>query len=290
MGEERQKISFVKMTGAGNDFVLVDELKNRSATDWARLAPDLCDRRYGIGADGLLVLAPSVRADFTMEYYNADGSFGGMCGNGGRCSAYYYISTGARRETRFEALGDLYLARVAGSGISLRMKDPVKFRTIPLQTPEGLISVQFIDTGAPHAVLFTSELPDQLRSKIGSEGITGLGRSIRYHSEFEPGGTNVDFVELIPGGGIAMRSYERGVEGETLACGTGAVASAAIAALTKGIAPPVKVKTWSDEILRIDFKLAGKEIKEVELEGPVTMVYKGELEYSPSAGRGKHGT
>src|SRR5258706_11353097 len=124
MGEPEQKIHFVKMTGAGNDFVLVDELKGRSTTDWSRLAPALCDRRYGIGADGLLILAPNATSDFTMHYYNADGSSGGMCGNGGRCSAYYYLSTGTRRETSFEALGDLYTARFAGSNIALRMKDP----------------------------------------------------------------------------------------------------------------------------------------------------------------------
>src|SRR5260370_35762970 len=103
MREPQQKIRFVKVTGAGNDFVLVDELKRRSTTDWARLAPGLCDRRYGIGADGLLILAPNVRADFTMEYYNADGSSGGMCGNGGWGSAFYCLSRWAQTRQKLLA-------------------------------------------------------------------------------------------------------------------------------------------------------------------------------------------
>jgi diaminopimelate epimerase len=212
-----------------------------------------------------------------------------MCGNGGRCSAYYYMTGRKGSQTSFEALGDLYTARFAGQNIALRMKDPVKLRSLRLEAPEGPIPLHFIDTGAPHAVIFTPELPDALRRQIGSGEILGLGRSIRSHREFQPDGTNVDFIELLSGGGISMRTYERGVEGETLACGTGAVASAVVSALFKGLAPPVHVKTRSNETLKVDFHIAGNQVREIDLEGPVRRVYKGELEYSPSAERGHHG-
>lgn len=289
MAEPLQKISFVKMTGAGNDFVLVDELNGRSSIDWSRLAPALCDRRYGVGADGLLILAPSRSGDFIMAYYNADGSSGGMCGNGGRCAAYYYLSRRNRTWTLFEALGDHYEARYAGLGIILKMKEPSGFRSIQLDTQAGKFIVHSINTGAPHAVLFMNEMPDDVRKSISSRGILEIGRSIRQHDEFKPEGTNVDFAELMSDGVISMRSYERGVEAETLACGTGAVACSIIAALTRGLVPPIDVKTRSNEILTVRFKAGGKSIKEVELEGSAKIVYRGEFEYSPSTGRDNHG-
>jgi len=289
MGEPQRKISFVKMTGAGNDFVLIDELGGRSTTDWARLAPALCDRRYGIGADGLLILTPSLTADFTMEYYNADGSSGGMCGNGGRCSAYYYLLKNGRSQTTFEALGESYKARFTGSNIALRMQEPTGFRSMELNIPAGQLQVYFINTGAPHAVLFTEELPEQVRRSIGSGSILEIGRSIRHHDEFKPGGTNVDFVEIVSGRVISMRSYERGVEDETLACGTGAVACSLVASLVRGMVPPIDVKTRGNETLRVNFKAGGRIMKEVELEGPAKIVYRGELEYSRSSDSGSHG-
>jgi diaminopimelate epimerase len=290
MGDAHRTIHFVKMTGAGNDFVLVDELNHRTPTDWTRLAPALCDRRYGIGADGLLILRPGSSADFAMEYYNADGSSGGMCGNGGRCAAYYFLSERTGRETTFEALGDSYSARFAGTNIILSMKDPVDLRSLRLELPGATIPVHYIDTGAPHAVIFTSELPDRLQQLILSGSIRDLGRSIRHHPEFRPGGTNVDFIELRSGGGVAMRSYERGVEEETLACGTGAVASAIISVLFKGLVPPVNVRTRSEETLRVGFEQSGNSITNVELEGPARIIYRGELELSTLSERGNNGT
>ncbi len=265
------------MSGAGNDFVLVDQFEHRGSREWSRLAAILCNRRYGIGADGLLILAPSRTSDFRMDYYNADGSFGGMCGNGGRCAAAYYMTKHSRNQARFEALGDFYAASRSGPNIILRMKNPVGVRLNMSLTIEGIsLPFHFIDTGAPHAVLFESELPRQVRSVIDSEGIISLGRRIREDSLFEPGGTNVDFVRLRPKGSISMRSYERGVEDETLACGTGAVACSVISALVKGIVPPVEVLTRSNEILTVRFDQAGERVENVDLEGPALVVYKGE--------------
>jgi len=280
MNGTQQTIRFIKMTGAGNDFVLIDEMDQHTpSTDWARLAPFLCDRRFGVGADGVLILRPSRSLDFVMEYFNADGSSGGMCGNGGRCAASYYMLKHHRQETTFEALCDSYTARTAGQGIILRMKDPVNIQLGKRITVMGeSVPIHYVDTGAPHAVAFVDQLPERFRALIASNGILEVGRAIRYHDEFKPNGTNVDLIEIQTAGGLSMRTYERGVEAETLACGTGAVACSILGALLKGLRPPVEIRTRSNQVLRVNFHASGDRISDVDLEGPVKTVFHGEIE------------
>ncbi len=280
-------LPFLKMTGAGNDFVLVDNRSGAIDLRWEKIAPRLCDRRYGIGADGLLVLRGSTVADFRMDYYNSDGSFGGMCGNGGRCAAAFVMNDRQVLSVTFDALDFRYSARREGNGIVLAMKDPTGFRQgAQVALPEGELKVHFVDSGAPHAVIFVDEMPLKLRTEVAESGISRIGTFVRHHAEFAPAGTNVDFIELKDATTIAMRTYERGVEEETLACGTGAVASAVVTSIVRGMPAPVTVRTRSNEELKVNFHRRGGSISGIELSGPAKVVFKGEypLDEAPVAG------
>ncbi len=281
-----KEIEFVKMTGAGNDFVLVDNRRARLLVDWKVFARAACDRRYGVGADGLLVIEKNPKVDFTMMYYNADGSYGGMCGNGGRCASRYVMEEENHRSVRFEALGHIYRAHVSGDAISLRMKKPKLLLTkTKLSLSKTKILFTWITTGAPHAVMFLNEAPSALRRRLLEPDINDIGRHVRSHRQFAPGGTNVDFVELIDDDTISMRTYERGVENETLACGTGAVASAVVSAQRFGMRSPIAVKTRSGEVLTVSFRMKGERVSDVVLTGSARQVFSGRLKYDVSIGR-----
>ncbi|MBI1807272.1 MAG: diaminopimelate epimerase [Ignavibacteria bacterium] len=278
MSLNNHDIDFLKVTGAGNDFILIDNMSSSFMLDWTLLAPQLCDRRFGIGADGLLVIEKSSRAEFKMLYYNADGTYGGMCGNGGRCAAAYVMSKDHRVDVRFEALNHLYGAQQIGKDIQLKMKQPIFHESeITIQICGKSIPLRLIDTGSPHAVIFVCDLPAILQSKVAEEGIEALGRTIRNHEKFAPLGTNVDFIEIIRENEISMRTYERGVEAETLACGTGAVASAIASALVKGFTSPVNVKTRSNQVLIVKFQRDSTGFSDVSLIGPVKFVFRGKF-------------
>ncbi|MBP1655521.1 MAG: dapF [Bacteroidetes bacterium] len=271
------ELQFVKLTGAGNDFVGVDNMHGAlGSIDQSALARAACDRHFGIGADGLLVLEPSQKADFRMMYYNADGSLGGMCGNGGRCAAFYARTLGRTEDPlRFEAVDYVYEATFPAEGVRLRMKNPRDItRNIPLRLTEGPVTVHAIDTGSPHVV--------QIVPDLRSVRVTELGKTLREHERFAPEGTNVNFVERLEGNAIAMRTYERGVEAETLACGTGSIASSVIAHLEFGIQPPVRVKTWSGQWLLVGFISTSGGISNVTLEGPAAIVFAGSTIYDPA--------
>jgi diaminopimelate epimerase len=263
------KLAFVKASGAGNDFVVLDYRRNDLPADLSTLARTLCHRHLGIGADGVLYIEPSSRAHFRMNYYNADGTTGGMCGNGGRCSARYAALTGLAPSTmRFEALDYIYDAVVNGENVRLHMKNPSQFRPVSqLSVLDRTFSGYFINTGTPHFVTRVDDL-DLL-------DVHGLGRALRHHAEFSPEGTNANFVAR-SGTGLAQRTYERGVEAETLACGTGSVASALVHALTEGMKSPIEVKVLSGELLRIHFERHGDIIENVWLEGSARMIFRGE--------------
>ncbi len=265
------------MTGAGNDFILVDARESVMTTDWTRFAPRLCHRRYGIGADGLLILERSVKADFGMKYFNADGSFGGMCGNGGRCAALYVMLEGKKGEISFETLDYVYRAAVTGDQVKLDMKDPSGFYHKEIEVSGYHIPFHFIDTGTAHAVIFLDELDAEVQLKLFTEGIKPLGAAIRHHEQFAPDGTNVDFIR-VSGNTVSMRTYERGVENETLACGTGAVASAVTASLAKRLNPPIFVSTKSDEMLLVNFVSESDKISHVQLSGSARFVFSGECD------------
>ena len=269
------------MTGAGNDFILIDNREGKYNTvSWVKFAPAICDRHFGIGADGLLIIESDKVVDFSLKYYNSDGSSGGMCGNGGRCAALFYMDLIKINRCNFDALGHIYSASISEDvNVSIKMK-PVSIYNIgdTLNLFENLIPINFFDTGAPHVVIFMDKLPPGFAKLVDDKGIHELGKFIRNHTKFQPDGTNVDFIQVLEDKSVYMRTYERGVEGETLACGTGSVASACAVHLVKNISPPIKILTRSKKTLIVNFKVEGKVIKDIELTGPAEKVFTGHLE------------
>lgn len=268
----QMKLPFVKMSGAGNDFIVIDNRK-RVIRNAPYLAKRVCDRYFGIGGDGLLLVERSRAADYRMMYYNADGSYGGMCGNGGRCIARFAVDHGiVGRKHSFDALGYVYLANVADKTVTLRMKDstsPQGSRDLTILGRKRTLF--FVDTGSPHVV-----------TRVGKGGLAGInvekeGPVIRFHKRFSPIGANVNFVEVHSLNCIAIRTYERGVEAETRACGTGSIASAIVAATMWGCKPPLKVVTRSNQQLVVGFKSQGVAITDVYLTGPATISYEGTI-------------
>lgn len=256
-------IPFVKMSAAGNDFVLLDETQlSLQIKYYELLARKLCNRNYGVGADGLLVYKRHHTEKFEMGYYNADGSTGGMCGNGARCiSAYHFDVHGKERQfVTFTAFGHFYKAKRDGIKISVQMKDPSHLITDLTINVEGIeLDCNFIDTGSPHVVIFFNDLQSTYPDfKFENFNINHLGNRIRHHEAFRPLGTNANFVMPVSAGTIRVRTYERGVEGETLGCGTGAIASAVIFSAKSKNVPPIAVQTKSGEILEVNFSLCEK--------------------------------
>lgn len=265
---------FTKMSGAGNDFVVIDN-RTRQIRNGPKTARILCDRRWGVGADGLLLLEKSRKADYRMMYFNADGSFGGMCGNGGRCVAQYAVLKGiARPRHRFEALKHIYAAFVKGSVVELTMKNPVRLSLNKWINLGGkTVRVSSVDTGSPHVVVSCDGLGRG--GSLKSIDVVALGSGIRHHPSFRPLGTNANFIERLKGNSIQIRTYERGVEAETMACGTGSIASAIVASRLWRLESPIEVIPASGKKLRVDFSDDGKRISNVRLTGPAVVCFSG---------------
>jgi diaminopimelate epimerase len=263
---------FSKMSGAGNDFIFVDHRDVPwEKWDLPDVARKICRRRISVGADGFVVVVPAKEAgnDFGWRFFNADGSEGEMCGNAARCVARFAVMKGiASSPMRFETLSGPIEARVEGERVRVRMGDPRGIRTdVAVLVPGEALSLVFMDTGVPHAVHF---VPD-----VEGVDVAGMGRTLRYHDAFAPRGTNANFAQVIDVTTLKVRTYERGVEGETLACGTGAVASAVAAHLLGKVGSPVDVITRSGRILRIHFAAQGERYGEVYLEGDARLIYEG---------------
>ncbi|MDD5130243.1 MAG: diaminopimelate epimerase [Candidatus Omnitrophica bacterium] len=257
-----KKLKFTKMVGSGNDFVVITDKLSGNLPELVRA---LCDRKFGAGADGVLLLSKCKGADLKMRIFNADGSEAEMCGNGARCAAYF----NGKPKARLLTLAGVIDTQVRGNQVKVQLTTPKDIKLdIPLMTSDRLMKVNFINTGVPHAVIFVN----------GIEGINvkHIGYSIRNHKAFSPRGTNVNFVEEIGENTIRVRTYERGVEDETLACGTGSTASALIFALKNNLDGLIKVQTQGGEILKISFQKESGGFKKVWLEGAVRIVYKGE--------------
>jgi diaminopimelate epimerase len=268
----KEQFEFYKMTGGGNDFILIDNREGNVHAD--ALCPSIariCRRRFAVGADGLILLEHSAKAHFRWRFFNADGSEAEMCGNGGRCAARLAHLLGmAPADLTFETGAGLIRAQVKGRVVKLTLLPPSDIRLgIFLPIGDEEVSVDFINTGVPHAVILAPDL-----KKVD---VIGLGRRIRQHEAFQPAGTNVDFISVDDSSRVAIRTYERGVEDETLACGTGAVAAAIIAGMRGLTSSPTTVIPRSGEPLTISYEGAGK-IKEVSLEGEVRMIYHGWLD------------
>lgn len=266
------KIPFMKMSGSGNDFILIDHRKPLFGRSRMRkFAQDVCRRRFSVGADGIIFIEPSKKADFKCRFFNADGNEAEMCGNGGRCTARFaYLKGIAGSSLSFETLAGILAAEVDGKRVKLEMTQPYGLRLDEKMTIQGKrLKISSINTGVPHAVFFLENL-----EKVN---VLGMGRAIRHHPRFSPKGTNANFVKVKNRSRLSVRTYERGVEDETLACGTGAVASALVAAFKGLVRSPVSINTSGGEILTVHFEIEGREVKKVFFEGYVHIIYEGEI-------------
>ncbi|MDD4183767.1 MAG: diaminopimelate epimerase [Candidatus Omnitrophica bacterium] len=268
------------MVAAGNDFVVIGDGLQAKNAELADLARKICDRKYSIGADGMLLIEKTKKADARMRIFNADGSEAEMCGNGARCSALYahpwarkspFAVKGEKTKViKLETKAGIIESEVNNDNVRIKLTDPKDIKlNIPIAVNNRVLKVNFVNTGVPHAVIFVEGLD--------TIDVNNLGRIIRYHSKFAPKGTNVNFVEIINDDFIKVRTYERGVEAETLACGTGSSASAIIAGcrLSKAGNRIIKVKTKSGEILKVYFEKNNNKFQNVWLEGKAKFVYKG---------------
>ncbi len=265
-------INFFKMSGSGNDFILIDNRDGSAGiSDWSAFAKRVCEPRISLGADGLIVVVPSSQADFRWLFYNADGSEAEMCGNGGRCAARFAFLKGiAQGKMSFETRAGIIDAEVCDRIVKLRLTDPsVPVVDYTLRVAGSDLVMNNINTGVPHAVHYVED--------IEGVDVFAYGREIRRHAHFQPAGTNANFVKVLDRGTIQVRTYERGVEAETLACGTGAVASALISAWKGLVDAPVSVRVRSGEILKIYFEKNSQGFEKVYLEGGTTLVCQGVL-------------
>ena len=266
-------IKFTKAVATGNDFVIIDNRENKLRNNLPELAVRLCDRKRGIGSDGLLLIEKSGTADFKMRIFNPDGSEAAMCGNGSRCAALY-ANTGKITPAvmEIETGAGIISAGVKGEDVKVKLTEPKDIQwNLCLMINECPYKVSFANTGVPHVVYFVKD--------IENIGVRELGAKLRYHADFSPMGANVDFVKISDQktSRIQIRTYERGVEDETLACGTGAVAAAIIAAEAEHLASPVIVETRGKDILKIYFDIVEGNFKNVYLEGKAKLVYEGVL-------------
>lgn len=270
------KLHFYKMTGAGNDFVMVDNRDlalSRALTHDAIAA--LCDRRFGIGGDGLIAVeAAQGEGDVRMRYYNSDGGEAEMCGNGARCftSFVHFLTKGEKKEIAFETLAGLVQGKVNDDGtVTVLLTTPKDMKLNVLPATETVPApVHFINTGVPHAVAYLDSV----------EGIdlVKMGAYLRYHETFAPAGTNANFACVLSPQHLKLRTYERGVEDETLACGTGMTATALLHSVLTGAASPIRLDVAGGCTLSVGFEKEGDAFSHVTLTGPAVMVFEGDIE------------
>ena len=261
-------LSFVKMTGAGNDFIVVDNRSLGVNLTREQIA-SLCHRHFGVGADGLLAVEPAdgAEADFRMRYYNADGSEAEMCGNGARCFARFVQPWVKADRVRFLTQAGLITGEFVGPDIRVNLTAPTGMKlTQAADFGWGRVVYHEINTGVPHVVI---EVADAEVAEV-----LALGRAIRYSSLF-PRGTNVNFVQVADPGNLIVRTYERGVEGETLACGTGVTAAALVIHRVRNLPLPLRVKVRGGDILAVDAVAEGGNFRNVALTGPAREIFSG---------------
>ena len=286
----KRTVSFAKMVAAGNDFLVVDTrgLRQRRTHPWKAISRALCDRHHGIGADGLLVLESSAAADVKMRVFNPDGSEAQMCGNGARCVAVYLQQgAGGRRQgagesvVSIETQAGIVSGTVQNEQVAMRMTDPTNVRLkLPLRINGHTVRAICLNTGVPHAVVPVRDL-DRV-------AVNELGRALRFHRAFSPGGTNVNFIQPSATKRLCVRTYERGVEAETLACGTGVAASAVAYVLNNGSGSRrqrhrVNVETRSGETMTVSFTVVGSgrdvAVTDLILEGRARRICEGTVQW-----------
>ena len=265
-------LDFVKMSGAGNDFVLIDN-RSRQIKLTREQVVRVCHRHQGVGADGVMLLVPcaSGKADWAWDFYNSDGSVAEMCGNGARCFARFVQRlTGKPGPITFEASAGVITAHFQGERVTINLTQPDGLRLDQqVNVSTGTLSVHCLNTGVPHAVIFVPDADKAMVQRLGSE--------VRHHQQFSPKGTNVNFVQALGPNSIRVRTYERGVEGETLACGTGVTASALVASRVHRFVSPIQVQVQSGDVLEVSFKDHGGAFSDVRLTGPAEFVVEGRM-------------
>ena len=274
-----ENIIFTKMSGAGNDFVFIDKKLNSSLGINKEFIQKICDRRNGVGADGLITIEDSATHNFIMNYYNSDGSTGSLCANGARCAILFASESGRLKSNNAEFISNdvAYKGEViSNSEIKFYLNPPKKIKyNFKIKAGGKLLNAHFADTGSPHVVIDVNESEGFLTS-LNSIPVEKLGREIRYLPEFSPDGTNVNFIE-VKDGAVSIRTYERGVEAETLACGTGSVAAALICFVTKKISVPVKIIPKSNENLFVNFEVEDSKVRNLSLMGPARVIFTGKI-------------
>jgi len=279
-----QKIFFKKMSGAGNDFILVDKNQNAGLILTSEKIKNLCNRRNGIGADGLITIEGAAEHNYKMVYYNADGSTGSLCGNGARCAIWFAEKTGRLKNgiAKFVSNDAEYSGEVLSNElIKFNFNPPkqIKFN-FKIKAANQMITSNFADTGSPHVVINIKDiLKDAVNPKSSFKNILDvpvlkIGKEIRYSSDFKPAGTNVNFID-VKNEVIHIRTYERGVEDETLACGTGSVAAALICYVTDNLKPPINLKTYGGDNLIVNFEVENQKVKNLSLTGPAKIIFEG---------------
>jgi diaminopimelate epimerase len=269
-----EEVAFVKMHGAGNDFIMVEDLAVRFDPDRPMIAA-LCARHRGIGADGLIILRPSDRTAFSMKYYNSDGGEAVLCGNGARCVALLAYRLGITGcSMRFESPSGLIGAEILDDGVDV---DIGKVHDLRLGIDIDVLpaKIHTACAGVPHAVVLTRDT-----AEYSSEAFVALARPVRHHGAFAPEGVNVNLVTVIDRYRLAYRTYERGVEGETLACGTGAVASAVITSHLGMTETPVSCETGGGDLLSVTFEKTSSGADRCTLKGPAEVAFEGTFRQS----------
>lgn len=267
-------LEFTKMSGAGNDFIVADNRRGLLSPSREQVAR-LCHRQFGVGADGLMLLTahPTGNPPWAWQFWNSDGSDAEMCGNGARCFARFIqhtLGTSPSEPVSFATAAGTITAHFENNQVTVNLTPPRDLQldqSIPTQT--GTVTVHSLNTGVPHAVVM---VPDADQAQVQEEG-----RRLRFHPHFGSRGTNVNFVQVLAPGRIRVRTYERGVEGETLACGTGVTASALVASRCLGFPSPIEVQVQSGNLLRVQFNAAPHGFENVRLSGPADFVFEGRI-------------
>ena len=261
------------MHGASNDFILVDDRELKFPADDKAWIARITSRRTGVGSEGVLLIQPSGRADFKMRFFNPDGGEADMCGNGARCIARLAHDLGvAPAAMAMETGAGLVRAEIRGEAVLLQMTEPRDWRLNRTLDVDGQpLAYGFVNSGVPHVVVETRDL--------ASVDVQRLGSRIRYHKDFAPAGTNANFISITGPDSIRVRTYERGVEAETLACGTGMVAGGLVAAKLGRVNLPVRVTPASGDVLIVDAQVTSDGATRVTLLGPAVHVFQGTLNY-----------
>lgn len=275
------------MSGAGNDFILFDNKINPKLVFSKEKIAQFCNRRTGIGADGILIIHDSKGFDFGMQYFNSDGSTGSLCGNGARCSLHYAKISGLIKNSsniKFEFNNQEFSGEVFDNGqVKFNLHNPKNIKlNFGIKVLRQLINASYADTGSPHVVIRIEDVlknNEDLKSfykELDDFPVLEFGKLVRFHDDFTPAGTNVNFVQVNEGK-ILIRTYERGVEEETLSCGTGSVASAVLMFYNNLVKKPVEILARSGDQLIVDFDFDGQNFSNVSLTGPAKVVFNGEI-------------